>query len=160
ALRTVTIDATGVTLTTACGAVTTRPKHTRKGWKFHTRWRACGAGKRAVLVGTVANDCTGLHGMLRTRKPRRAQRLDPRVGTSNACGGGPSFESTFAGVQSVIFENHGCTQALCHGSAGKQGGLDLSPAVAYQNLLQVPSTESPFPRIEPGDQRRSFLWLK
>jgi hypothetical protein len=69
------------------------------------------------------------------------------------------FASTFKGIQSAIFEKHGCTQQACHGAA-RQGGLDLSPDVAYQNLFQVKSTASPFNRVEPGDQRRSFLWLK
>ena len=44
---------------------------------------------------------------------------------------------------------HGCTTDLCHGSA-KQGGLDLSPDVAYENLFEVPSTASEFPRVNPG----------
>jgi len=70
-----------------------------------------------------------------------------------------SFKSTFDGIQKVIFDGHGCTNQLCHGSS-QQGGLDLSAGVAYQNLLEVPSTESEFPRIQPGDQNRSFLWLK
>jgi len=47
-----------------------------------------------------------------------------------ACADGKtSFDSTFAAIQQVIFERHGCTQQVCHGSAA-QGGLDLSPAVA------------------------------
>ena len=70
-----------------------------------------------------------------------------------------SYKSTFEGIQKVIFDGHGCTNELCHGSA-KQGGLDLTPDVAYQNILEVPSTESAFARIQPGDQNRSFLWLK
>src|SRR5262249_18301605 len=62
-------------------------------------------------------------------------------------------------IQSVIFEKHSCTQSVCHG-ASAQGGLDLSPAVAYQNLVQVQSTNSDLPRVQPGDKDRSFLWLK
>src|SRR5262249_56990996 len=71
-----------------------------------------------------------------------------------------SFGSTFSGIESVIFDKHGCTQQACHGSAAKQGGLDLSPEVAYRNLIQVPATASALVRVEPGDERRSFLWLK
>jgi hypothetical protein len=70
-----------------------------------------------------------------------------------------SFDSTFAGIQSEIFEKHGCTDDLCHGTA-KQGGLQLTADVSYESLLQVRSSESEFNRIEPGDQNRSFLWLK
>ena len=70
-----------------------------------------------------------------------------------------AFKSTFEGIQKSIFDVHGCTNQVCHGSA-KQGGLDLSPDVAYQNLIEVTSTASPLPRIQPGNQNRSFLWLK
>ncbi len=70
-----------------------------------------------------------------------------------------AFKSTFEGIQKSIFEAHGCTTELCHGSA-KQGGLQLTPDAAYQNLIEVPSSASEFPRVQPGDQTRSFLWLK
>ena len=75
------------------------------------------------------------------------------------CPGGTPFTSTWQGIQKVIFEQHGCTQDICHGSA-KQGGLDLRTDAAYQNLLEVASTESHFNRVQPGDQNRSYLWLK
>jgi hypothetical protein len=78
---------------------------------------------------------------------------------SDCTGNANSFDSTFEGVQKEIFEKHGCTDDLCHGTA-KQGGLQLTADVSYENLLQVKSTESEFNRIEPGDQLRSFLWLK
>ncbi len=73
---------------------------------------------------------------------------------------GEQFTSTFEAVQSVVFERHGCTNALCHGSAPGQGGLNLSPAVAYRELLEVPSEGSSFNRIEPAQPRQSSLWLK
>lgn len=76
------------------------------------------------------------------------------------CAAGTPFSSTFQGIQEMIFARHGCTQALCHGSQSKQGGLDLSPGAAYQNLIEVPSTESHLNRVQPGDQNRSYLWLK
>jgi len=80
-------------------------------------------------------------------------------GGSTQCANSTSFDSTFAGIQSEIFEKHGCTDNLCHGTA-KQGGLQLTADVSYDNLFQVHSTESEFNRVEPGDQNRSFLWLK
>src|SRR6185295_16428058 len=69
------------------------------------------------------------------------------------------FDSTWDAIQSVIFERHGCTTALCHGTAA-QGGLVLTPGVAYQNLVDVESPAGGMKRVEPGDQARSFLWLK
>jgi hypothetical protein len=80
--------------------------------------------------------------------------------TPESCSSGASFASTFEGIQKVIFERHQCTQAACHGASGKQGGLDLSPDVAYANLIEVRSTESNLNRVEPGDKDRSYLWLK
>ena len=156
-LQAITIDATGATVSTDCSTVSTRPRRTRKGWKIHTRWKPCGGNRKVFLVATVDAACGELHGVLRSRKPSSRLQLDLAVST---CAQRAAFDSTFKGIQSVIFEKHGCTQQACHGSTAKQGGLDLSPVVAYQNLFQVRSTASPFNRVEPGDQRRSFLWLK
>jgi hypothetical protein len=155
-LEAITIDATGVTVSTACATIAARPKHTHAGWKFRTRWRPCGGLRKVVLAATVDPDCAVLHGVLRMRRPKRRLPIELRVAT---CDLRASFDGTFQGIQSVIFDRHGCTAPACHGSA-RQGGLDLSPAVAYRNLLQVKSTASSFARVEPGDQRRSFLWLK
>jgi len=72
-----------------------------------------------------------------------------------------TFNSTFEAIQKVIFENRGCTSTLCHGNATlPQGGLNLSPENAYDDIFQVQSTESELPRIQPGDKDRSYLWLK
>ncbi|MDG2303236.1 MAG: hypothetical protein P8R42_01065 [Candidatus Binatia bacterium] len=70
-----------------------------------------------------------------------------------------TFTGTFDAIQQTIFEPHGCTAEACHGSAAS-GGLDLSADVSYANLLEVSSTGSAFPRIRPGDNDRSYLWLK
>ena len=48
----------------------------------------------------------------------------PTTPPPSDCSAGTSFDSTYAGIQSQIFEKHGCTNNLCHGSA-KQGGLQL-----------------------------------
>lgn len=50
----------------------------------------------------------------------------PQVPNPAACESGTSYDSTFAAAQAQIFERHGCTQQVCHGSSA-QGGLDLSP---------------------------------
>src|SRR5262245_19589406 len=155
-LRLVSIDATGVTVSTDCGTVVSRPKRTRTGWKFRAHWRPCDGKAKVVLAARVDSACTTLNGVLRTRKPKKRVKLGLRV--APPCEDTSSFASTFSGIQSVIFDKHGCTNQACHGSTAKQGGLDLSPDLAYRNLLQVPSTASPLVRVEPGDERRSFLW--
>lgn len=76
--------------------------------------------------------------------------------TKNNC---QVFASTFDLIQQAIFENHGCTNDLCHGSA-RQGGLDLRRGSAYANLVDAQSAASSLKRVEPGDEDRSLLWLK
>jgi hypothetical protein len=75
------------------------------------------------------------------------------------CAEGESYASTFEGIQKVIFERQGCTQDACHGSA-RQGGLELTADVAYDNVYEVRALGSSLDLIEPGDEERSFLWLK
>jgi hypothetical protein len=74
------------------------------------------------------------------------------------CDGG-SFPSTFALIQTAIFENRGCTNSLCHGAA-KQGGLDLRSDSAYQSLVDVDAvTVSGMKRVLAGEKDRSLLWI-
>jgi len=70
-----------------------------------------------------------------------------------------SFDSTFAAIQTVVFERQGCTQAVCHGSA-LSGGLDLRREAAYASLLAVDALGSDLPRIQPGEPGESYLYLK
>ena len=80
-------------------------------------------------------------------------------GNPSCASGTESYDSTFAGIQTKIFERRGCTQEACHGSAAS-GGLDLTPANAFASIYGVRATASALARIEPGDEERSFLWLK
>ncbi|MFM8410837.1 MAG: hypothetical protein ACKOCT_11220, partial [Alphaproteobacteria bacterium] len=85
----------------------------------------------------------------------------PRQGGGDpTCADGPALDGTFAGIEKAIFERHGCVEQACHGSAAA-GGLDLSPGVAWRNLVGAPSLEkSGMERVRPGDKERSWLWLK
>lgn len=74
-----------------------------------------------------------------------------------ACQG--PFDSTWLAIQKVIFEQHGCTNDLCHGVAA-QGGLSLTPDHAYRNLIDVHSPLGQMALVLPGDQEKSFLWRK
>lgn len=80
-------------------------------------------------------------------------------GDTNVPACATEYESTFAGIQSEIFDRHGCSDQLCHGNAA-QGGLNLSRDVAYENIFQKASVGSQHRLIEPGDEERSYLWLK
>ena len=75
------------------------------------------------------------------------------------------YDSTFAALEHVVFEQHGCTSVTCHSGAAPAGGLDLSPGVAYDNLVDVaPQSVSleqhpGLARVVPGNKKRSLLWL-
>ena len=71
-----------------------------------------------------------------------------------------AFSGTFEAIQETVFARHGCASQACHDSVTKQGGLDLTPANAYANLIEVPSSQSSRQRVVPGEAERSFLWLK
>ena len=76
-----------------------------------------------------------------------------------SCEADQQFTSTFEGIQKVIFERHGCSEQICHGSSA-QGGLNLSPDVAYDNIYDKKALGVSMKLIEPGDNDRSYLWLK
>ena len=91
--------------------------------------------------------------------------------TTGACDN-PSFNTTFEGIQSIIFDApvYACTNAACHGgNAGDptsgQGDLNLNADVAYEALMGTAGTgeDSPnFPvkRIFPGEPVKSLLYQK
>jgi hypothetical protein len=72
------------------------------------------------------------------------------------------FDSTFALIEKAIFQDRGCTSAGCH-NATAQGGLDLSPGLAYDNLVDQPvqsiAARPQLKRVEPAKKERSLLWL-
>jgi hypothetical protein len=75
------------------------------------------------------------------------------------CDEGAAYDGTFEAIQAIVFERHGCTQDVCHG-ASVSGGLDLRTGAAYASLVEAPSSANRFFRVTPGDNDRSFLWLK
>ena len=80
----------------------------------------------------------------------------PAVPDPEAC---REFASTFEAIQETIFEKRQCTNATCHGSSSA-GGLDLRPAVAHENLIEVPAMGADGIRVVPGDRDRSLLYAK
>jgi hypothetical protein len=84
---------------------------------------------------------------------------DPGAGGSPAdCD--VSYESTYAAVHDRVFVRYGCDAEACHGSA-TSGGLDLRFDNAVASLVEVPSAgRSSLPRIDPGNEDRSYLWWK
>ncbi|MFP6663187.1 MAG: hypothetical protein VCC00_03180 [Deltaproteobacteria bacterium] len=75
------------------------------------------------------------------------------------CGGGNDFDTTFAGIQSVIFEGYQCTNSGCHNAAGS-GQLILTEGASFGEIVGVTALQSSLSLIEPGDQDVSFLYRK
>ena len=74
----------------------------------------------------------------KAQKQRGAKRLRATARVSpGACPCDALVAGTFDGVLS-IFEQHGCTSAVCHGAVPGEGGLDLRREVAWANLVGVP----------------------
>ncbi|MGH7789293.1 MAG: hypothetical protein ACRERC_20655, partial [Candidatus Binatia bacterium] len=72
------------------------------------------------------------------------------------------FDSTFALIQGAVFERRGCTSSFCHDGTAS-GGLDLSGAGTYDNLVDAP-VGSVAPRVNlrrvwPAKKEHSLLWL-
>ena len=81
---------------------------------------------------------------------------------SDLTGPTPNLEPTFSSIQQEIFSSGdssgrpACTN--CHNAALNRGGLDLSPAVSYNNLVNVASRLRPSAtRVIPGDPENSYL---
>ncbi len=83
-----------------------------------------------------------------------------RTGNSTDC---DEFDGSFARIQSIVFDGYGCTNSACHGGGASAGGLDLSPSVAYDNLIRVDAAANlsePLQLVYPGEQKLSFLFQK
>ncbi len=76
----------------------------------------------------------------------------------------PAAGSSFAALQEEVLTPN-CATSGCHDSRSKTGGLDLSPAVAYTNLVGAESTNEnarrdKLLRVKPNDPYKSFLYIK
>ncbi|MBD1208561.1 MAG: hypothetical protein H9535_09030 [Ignavibacteria bacterium] len=76
----------------------------------------------------------------------------------------PEAGSSFALLQEKVLTPN-CATSGCHDSRNATGGLDLSPAVAYQNLVGVAPTNQnakadKLLRVKAGDPYKSFLYNK
>jgi hypothetical protein len=82
---------------------------------------------------------------------------------SDLTGPTPDLEPTFSSIQQNIFNTSdsagrpACTN--CHNAVGSRfNGLDLTAAVSYNNLVNVPSRFKPGAvRVIPGDPENSYI---
>ena len=68
-----------------------------------------------------------------------------------------SFQKKGIFIQKKIFQGQKCD--TCHAGDTPSGGLDLSPAVAWQNLHDVASEINGDKLVAPGSARASVLCL-
>jgi hypothetical protein len=69
------------------------------------------------------------------------------------------YDTTFEGIQDIIFDGYDCSNDACHGSA-QLGGLDLRAGNSYASLVNVASQADTKVRVFPGNQDESVLYLK
>jgi len=68
-----------------------------------------------------------------------------------------SFAADIAGP---IFASQ-CALSGCHNAGTVQAGLELTPVVAYGNIVNVAAVEEPgLLRVSPGDPENSYLYRK
>ncbi|MEE2674703.1 MAG: hypothetical protein VX466_12960, partial [Myxococcota bacterium] len=79
------------------------------------------------------------------------------------------FDTTYEGIQSIIFDGYACNNAICHNPAAvpmAAGGLDLTAGASYDQLVNVASTivsadgVTFLDRVEPSEPIASFLYEK
>jgi hypothetical protein len=73
------------------------------------------------------------------------------------CEEGPTYDGTWAALQDRLIERYECRD--CHNPENAFGNLDLSPEVAYQNLIEVDSSYRN-QRVVPGNKWASNLYMK
>jgi hypothetical protein len=65
--------------------------------------------------------------------------------------------ATFSTIQKEIFDVS-CALPGCHSGADAAAGMDLSSGLAFNNLVNVPSTSNTnFVRVQPGNSANSFI---
>ena len=112
--------------------------------------RTSGALAIAVLaIGGVLTGCAGSGGGGGGGAPPKAACKPPATPTV-------SFSMT---IQPIF--NRSCALVSCHTGAVPAQGQDLSPGVAYGQLVNVSSTEQPkLKRVKPGVPMESYLVRK
>ena len=73
---------------------------------------------------------------------------------------GTPTEATFSSIQQNIL-TPGCARSGCHLGGNAEAGLNLQAGVAFQNLVNVQSTEDAQRlRVEPNNANNSYFFRK
>ena len=69
--------------------------------------------------------------------------------------------TSFAAIQTVIFNGKGCSNVGCHGGNAPANGMSLATGRAYDAIVNVTARAGGgLNRVLPGDPRNSFLYRK
>lgn len=69
--------------------------------------------------------------------------------------GNAQAEGISFSAQIQPFLNQQCY--ACHLTGATSGGVNLEPGASFSNLVGIPSSESPLPRVTAGDPELSYL---
>lgn len=70
----------------------------------------------------------------------------------------PGTQATYGGQVEPVFTSS-CALAGCHDAGAAQAGLNLTAGAAYNNIVDVPSTQQPMQsRVMPFDSSMSYLF--
>ncbi|MFM2417127.1 MAG: hypothetical protein RL385_1850, partial [Pseudomonadota bacterium] len=115
---------------------------------------------QAAAAGAAAGAAASISQKADATTPTAPGAATPAApGAAPAAGGCQTFDSSYAAIQALVFERHGCTAAACHGQA-KVGGLDLSAGASWDHLIDAPSANSKLKLVEPGVPAQSYLFQK
>ncbi len=71
-----------------------------------------------------------------------------------------TLEPTFSSINRLVFQKS-CALSGCHGAGSANAGLSLEANVAYENLVNVTSTQNPsLKRVNPGNSGQSYIMFK
>jgi hypothetical protein len=71
-----------------------------------------------------------------------------------------TFDSTFEAIHETVFKQGGCANSLCHSIEALAGGLDLTPANAWANMVDVRGQGSSDLIVNPRSPSTSLLYKK
>ncbi len=71
-----------------------------------------------------------------------------------------TLEPTFSSINRLVFQKS-CALSGCHGAGSANAGLSLEANGAYENLVNVTSTQNPaLKRVTPSNSSQSYIMFK
>ncbi|MET0286779.1 MAG: hypothetical protein ABW352_20020, partial [Polyangiales bacterium] len=110
--------------------------------------------ERDASKPSATHDASAPRGIVDASEPDQSEAQP--APTAEGCA---TFDSSYAAIQELVFERHGCTAKACHGE-GKVGELDLRAEASWAALVDRDASNSAFKLVQPGVPTESFLFQK